>query len=735
MIDLVEREKELRASQTAMARLGRHFKAWPIAIAAAMVAYVVYVAGGMQATAPVDGVITGLRIARAVTIYRDARGIPYIRAAGERDAFFAQGFVQGSDRLFQMDLIRRYAYGELAEMLGPIQLASDEELRVYDVRDIVANQWRHLPPQDREDLTAFSNGVNAAMQSQPLPLEFRLLLYRPRAWTPRDSLAAAMALTISVDDTAENVLRRDALWRSMTPRQFAQTLPLSDSAYDVAADGTRYRTGQPSRSVSWLRAAVPSPPLAGSNAWAAGALRERSSRALLANDPHLSLSIPGIWYALEVRAPGLHAAGVTIPGLPGIVLGHNDRIAWAATNAMVSTVSLFEGHAPSRSRWKREIFHVRFSADTVKFYYRTRAEFAVGDAAGRITLERWPPYVDSRSAVSTIFALDRSRNIAQAVTALAAYAGPPQNFIIAAADGRVAYHLAGVVPNDPAWGRFVHPASDLKLSYAPIPFDRLPHVNASRKAVLLSANNKMYAPRYPYRLSPMFAPPYRAYRIAQLLAARHVYDVDYFQRMQLDVRSPVDAQFAHRLAAYASAHRGFLSRQQIGELASWDGSFSPGSNAASLERDLRSAIERSAISPYAPFDALRGTAVPANVAYDMQSASETNRPWRRAGEVAVLHPFGPIGFPFLNAAPFPGDGDRYTIRVQTPDITQSFRAVWVAGDWDRGGLSLPAGESGEFGSRHYDDLRNAWVVGALAPLPFSDAAVRRTARECLTLER
>jgi acyl-homoserine lactone acylase PvdQ len=151
---------------------------------------------------------------------------------------------------------------------------------------------------------------------------------------------------------------------------------------------------------------------------------------------------------------------------------------------------------------------------------------------------------------------------------------------------------------------------------------------------------------------------------------------------------------------------------------------------------LREAVERDGVSPDAPFDALRAASPSPQVLQDLTYAAnddvDTQR-WGSAGKVGVLHPFGPIGFPFLDGATMPGDGDEYTVRVQTNDLTQSFRAVWEAGDWENGGVSIPSGESGEIGSSHYDDLAEAWIRGRMESLPFSDDAVRRATRETLLL--
>jgi penicillin amidase len=439
---------------------------------------------------------------------------------------------------------------------------------------------------------------------------------------------------------------------------------------------------------------------------------------------------------VELRAPGLHVAGVTIPGIPGIVLGHNEHIAWASTNAVVSTLSVFRTGRLDNEHWKREVFRVRFSHDTVKYYYRTAREIAQNTSQGRV-LVRWRPYADRRSALTTVFALDRAKDVPQALQALQSYAGPPQNFAIGDTAGRVAYHLAGPIPDDPAWGRYAHAADELGKTFPAIPFDRLPAVAPTTQAIVVSANNKMYGKTYPYRLSAMFAPPYRAYRIAELLHARRRYDAEYFARMQLDEVSPADAEFAHRVARYAKLHPGFLPPYATVLLNKWKGRFSPQSRAATLEHTLRSAAESMSVTPYFAFDIAREPSSSAQYLDALRGAVRDAdiAPWARAGEVSVFHPFGPIGFPFLNGTQFPGDGDEYTIRVQTNALSQSFRAVWEIGQWERGGLSLPTGESGEIGSGHYDDLSRAWVRGDLQPLPFSDDNVLRSARSCLLLEQ
>ncbi len=733
----LERERSIRSLKRSVAsRILDQLKGLAIGTVVAFAAYATYVAAGVRASDAPQGTMRGLQIGAPVSILRDDRGVPHIRARSERDAFFAEGYVQAADRLFQMDLYRRYIYGQLSEMLGPIQLPRDEMMRAFDARDVVNREWRHLPARSRDDLQAFSDGVNAARSTLPLPLEFRLLLYSPRPWVPQDSLAVTLAISVSLGDSVEDVLRRDAIWRARGPAGYAGALPLSDPAYDVSTSGARESAPRSAAApvVSGLESERgPQAERFGSNAWAAGAAYTKSGRALLANDPHLTLSVPGVWYVVEMRAPGFHVAGVTVPGVPGVILGHNERLAWATTNAMAASFSVFEGPRAGGKHWQLERFHVRFARDAVKAYYRTASEFGVPAATRHsMVLVRWPPYTAGASAIETVFALDRAQNIGEAMKALAHYTGPAQNFVFADDGGRVAYHLAGPIPNDPVWERYVHPARDAHELFAPVPFAQLPFSGASRSQVVVSANNKMYGTAYRFRLSPMFAPPYRAYRIAELLHRQRGYSVRSFAAMQLDVESPADVEFAHRVAAYARERGELFSNDAIAQLMRWNGAFAPQSRTATFVHDLRSAADDSAPSPYWIFEAMRADRVPAELEDDWRqiAARDANGAqfWANAGAVQLLHPFGPIGFPFLNGGTLPGSGEEYTVHVQDDTLSQSFRAVWQVPDWDEGGLSIPAGESGRIGSRHYEDLRERWIRGDLEPLPFSDRAVERAAR-------
>jgi penicillin amidase len=694
-----------------------------------LVALATYVFAGMHAHASDSGDVSGLPVSAPVSILRDDRGIPHVVARTDHDLFVAQGYVEASDRLFQMDTLRRYVRGELAEVFGRGALSTDETQRAVPIRQIVAQQWQRLDPPTRSILLAFTDGVNAAMTRQPLPVEFRLLGYRPKPWTPQDSLAVGMATVLDLIDDWDAVASRDVVFRRGGLPLLNARFPFTDPCYDAPVmSGLAGMAAGPNckrRVAALLRVLGNLRPPIGSNEWAVGANRSRSGRALLANDPHLGLGIPGVWYLIDLHSPGYHVAGVSLPGLPAVVLGHNEHLAWGATAGTVTSLSLFEPPAHlDPSAWQTERFAVRFGSSRTQRYYRAQREFGLTTHERHFVLVRWNAYDDPLSPALTFLELDRARSIEEATTALAAFPCPSLNFALADTTGRAGYVLAGQIPNDPARGRWIHPAAELAKAYPAIAFTQMPKVAASRDAVVWTANNKMYGPNYRLALSPQFAPPYRAYRIAQLLRARGKYDVAYFEHMQMDVLSLPELELARDLApAIGRAY------PNLGEaLARWNGLMDGDSTTATVIEGLRLALtdRHTGRTP-----TLLGAGVTGDVIRALVPPSPA--PWRVAGAVPVFHSLSSLGINFLNGTTLPGYGDALTLHVQYPRYSQSFRAVWDVGNWDAGGMSVPQGESGEPGSNHYTDQAAAWTAGRMLPLPFSDGAVQRAAVRRQTL--
>jgi penicillin G amidase len=497
----------------------------------------------------------------------------------------------------------------------------------------------------------------------------------------------------------------------------------------------------------------------------------------LANDPHLSLRMPGVWYLSDLAAPGIHVAGATLVGAPGIILGHTQRVAWGATNGTVATVEIYrekfrsdssdeylDGTAWVKATHRSERFVVRWSQPVVRDYLRTRHGFIFATRGATGFAAAWSADLQRRSALSAFFELDRASSAADVVQALQHYPGPPQNFVFADVEGKAGYVLAGSIPIDSLWALRAH---DGPLSGAPItrdvPFELLPHVSPSRSAVAFTANDRVYGRGYPYRLTAYFEPPYRAAEIAQHLATRP-YSVESFSAIQADVRSiPERDLAAATVAALARTGTGNDPDMQsaVRELAAFDGRFVEDSRAALIAWQLRRSAGARLIALHLPpplaarylrsheglsvvvlLRALRERPhgwVPADD-YDafllgalhdalaaLRSAGRLGETWGQAGRRVARHPLSSFGWHGWDGTPFPGRGSGYSPHVQGLDITQSFRAVWDLGNWESGGIVIPQGESGQPGSSHYRDLAPAWLDGKLVPLPFDDAAVARAA--------
>ena len=743
-------------------------------LAVLLCALLVWLAGafaGLHAAAQTGGTLHASGLIAPVQILRDERDIAHIRASNDRDLFYAQGYAEASDRLFQMDLLRRFVYGELAEIVGRPALAADEKARTVQIRELAQAQWDSMNARDRTLVQAFSDGANAAMRAQPLPAEFRLLVYRPRPWKPQDSLAVGMATALDLIDPWDDVIARDKVARATGAAAAQDLYSITDPAYDAPVT-TRDAAPVPPLDPRAAHAAfaVPQREAIGSNEWAAGAARTAGGRALLANDPHLRLQIPGVWYLIDLRSPGMHVAGASLAGTPGVILGHNENIAWGATNGTVTTEVVYRDRLADATA-RHETFHVRFLPDTSVTYYQTRHGFVAQTDGTTAYAVDWNAVRTPLTALVAFEGLNRARTISGAIEALRRYPGPPQNFVLADRSGSVAYHLAGLVPQDPSWGLRVHDGSD--PAYPFVPFDRLPHVDASRGAIVFTANNRMYGRGYPYRLTAFFEPPYRARRIEELLNSKPRLSVRDFTAFQNDTLSLPERELARELLNAADRKHVRTDpalRPYLDAVAAWNGRFDPGATGAPVVREVAAAAAQ-ALAQYNAGQAQRtyGSTARPNLAANTEMVvlmrvlrerpagwwphsdyedlligalrqavgahgSRLLLPWGRYDPIAVKHPLSALGFAFLNGVTLPGNGDSFSLHVQNSRDTQSFRAVWDVGNWDAGGIVIPSGESGEPASGHYTDQSSAWIAGRLIGLPFTDAAVRAATQQSLTLQ-
>lgn len=697
-------------------------------------------------------VVTGL--SAPVTIARDTQGVAHVTAASVDDAFFGQGYAVAADRLFQMDLLRRFVAGELSEVLGPAALDADRAARVIMPRELARQSYAVMSADGRRALDAFARGVNAAMQNEPLPAEFNALVYRPRPWLPEDSLLVGIATILDLTHDWNDILVRQRVNDAIGEAGAEALNPLSDPYYDAPLAGTvapiTCRPPLRARATASVRAdALPAlarlrAPAEASNNWAAGGAHTKNGHAFVANDPHLSYRVPGVWHLVELQAPGLHVAGAALPGVPGVLLGHNERIAWGATNATVSTVTVYRESKSEVRDAGRERIEVRFGRPATVTHEQTRHGFVFFKDAHAAYAAAWVNARDPHSPLDTFLSLDRAASAPEAFAILRSYVGPPQNFVVGDVEGRAGYHMAGFVPNDGVWStHVVDGASVADAWHGYVPFDDLPHVDPSRDAVAYTANNRVWGSTERYRLTDSFTPAFRARRIADALLSRKRFSVDDFRRIQLDDLSLADRDFARAAVTYLRSKPApsGADRTSLQLLEGWDGRMSPDSRAATLAFRMRdAAVHRFAGAVLgdelgAAWIASVGTthATDALLCVLRSSALQLDRlgvsglagdvpPWREAGRTWLTHPLHAFGITALDPPSLAGDGDFASPKVQTPRFGQSFRAVWDVGNWSNGGIVLPLGESGRMSNAHAADQERPYVSGELLPMPFGAPA-------------
>jgi penicillin amidase len=612
------------------------------------------------APAPSSQTIQLAGLTAPVTVRRDGRGIPYIEAATEDDLYFAQGYATASDRLWQMDLLRRTARGELAEIFGTLALEEDKRRRLYGFARVSEESAARLPADARRVLDAYARGVNAfitSLEGKPLPREFIILGYRPRAWTAADTLVVGKIFAEVLTRSWQADIQRAAL-ADLAP-ELRRELIRDDSPLDVlmvGADANAPRVksktsrtmqnvfgneAEQARTVAALaeiealqrrtfaRVGLDLEEFAASNNWVVSGKRTASGKPLLANDPHLSASAPSIWYmthlALTTGARPLRVAGVTAPGVPGVIIGHNNDIAWGVTNFGPDVQDIFletfDPQDPTRYRtatgWekaivRREEIKVRkgiADASTKSEFFEvttTRHGPIVFESAGKRYALRWTALeASSEAELPAFYDLNRAQNWREVQAALSRYAGPTQNFVYADRAGNIGYYAAGRIPIRRDRGGSLpydgtKPDGDV-VGF--IPFGELPHTFNPPSGIIVTANNRLVGRDYKHFIGDEWAAPYRARRIHDLLAAEPKHTTETFRRILGDTYTLGGATFANATAkalreavmTNASTSTGAADAklaETISLFEKWDGRADAASLAAPLIAEMRTSFRR-----------------------------------------------------------------------------------------------------------------------------------------------
>lgn len=555
----------------------------------------------------IDGSLSVTGLQGEVRIERDAHGIPTIKAGSVEDAAFGLGFAHAQDRLWQLETHRRIGSGRLAEAFGPPALASDRFLRALGVQRAAAAQWQSVKGAERRGLEAYAAGVNAYLRQhlRARPPEFMLLGLQPEDWRPQDSLAWAvmMAWDLGGNWSAELLRLRlslklpvDRITELMPPYPGEKPLATADYAALFRGLGLNGELGK--------QALLAAPPSGiegqGSNNWVVAGSHTETGKPLLANDPHLKLTSPALWYFARLEAPGLKVAGATMPGLPLVVLGQNENIAWGFTNTAPDVQDLYleriKSDDPTQYQtptgWAKfdswdEVIKVKGGADVPITVRATRHGPVISDAGdvgegvtgpkGKPSYAlamRWTALDANTGTVEAGLAFNRARSVDEFIAASARYSAPMQNMVVADQAGRIAFVAAGKVP-------LRSPEHDLKgLVPAPgwearydwtgfLPADQTPREIDPPRGWIATANQRIHAADYPHFLTSEWAAPYRQQRIEQLLAAKPKHSIDSLAAIQRDELSLATLRLLPHLKAAKAEHP--LSAAAQKELAGFDG--------------------------------------------------------------------------------------------------------------------------------------------------------------------
>ncbi|MBS1853757.1 MAG: penicillin acylase family protein [Acidobacteria bacterium] len=683
-----------------------------------------------------------------VAVAFDAHGEPHIRAANLEDALFVQGYVTAQDRLWQMDALRRFAGGSLAEIMGQRFLESDQEMRRQRMRRVAEEGYAALSDADRAAFAAYTRGVNYFISTHldRLPLEFTLLNYQPRPWSTVDSLLMCLYMFRSLTTTWKDELIKSALL-AQGDRDKVQFL------YPTQGTGDQ------------------SP---GSNGWVLGGRHTASGKPLLSNDMHLEYSVPGIWYMMHLEAPGLNVAGVSLPGTPGVIVGHNQRIAWGITNLHFDVQDLYIERFDERSgqylfngqveqaRAEREIIQVKDRAPVEMTVWVTRhGPIFVAEDGKRMAL-KWSaaqpgmiqyPFLD----------VDRAGNWKEFLAAIGRLSGPGSNLIYADVDGNIGYHAAGMLPRRKGYRGDVpvDGSSGIFEWDGYIPFDELPSVYNPPSGLIVTANQNPFPRDYPYPVNGNFAPPYRYRQVRALLSAREGWRARDMMRVQGDLYSSFSDFLARQVvAAYDRRNQRTPGLEAaVTLLRNWNGQMNKELAAPLLitliYQHVRRAVVENASTANAAYEFNLAPVVverllrerPAGwfADYDqmllrsfvdafeegqrMQGRDVTR--WRYGAYLTipytnpVIHQLPLVGR-YFDIGPVEMSGSSTTPKQTTPTLAPSMRMTADTADWENSLLNITVGQSGQILSGHYRDQWDDYYHLRTYPMQFGKVQARTT---------
>jgi penicillin amidase len=802
-----------------------------------------------------DGSVKVAGLQQEVRVERDTWGVPHIRAASLADMVEAEGYVMAQDRLWQMDLLRRVAHGELSEILGDKLLPVDRRFRTLGFSRAAERDMAQMDAETREIMEAYARGVNRFIETHQnrLPVEFSLLQYKPRPWQPTDSLAISGYMYVTLTDRWESELARaQVIERAGADR--AHDLFAEDAAMDhfvigdpnIPNDGAKRANkhdddddndddddddmkpdtvlkaqagastgalppatfvdltsalasagqsfGQPndetlSASVQEFLRTTQNEIRSGlgSNNWVVSGAHTASGKPLLANDTHLELTVPSIWYELHLTAPGYNVKGLTLPGAPLVVIGHNDKLAWGFTNNGADVQDLyietFNPAAPDEYRVKGAWVKAQTLDEIIKIKNRPAVHFPVVITRHGPVMERdgdkgyalrWTA-TEPGGLSNTYNFLGKAKNWDEFREVMKKVWGPGQNAVYADVKGNIGYVMAARVPiRKKGHGGVPVPGDTDDYEWTGyLPFEQLPQAFNPDSGLIVTANARVVGPKYKPYLTDDWEEPYRTARIYDLLHDKHDLRVEDMLKVETDTYSFPHVFLSEQLllADKQVQPKDARAQQLISGLKDWNGIADANLAEVTFLEHVRLAALRILLQPYLgsetnlyqwrrttflqrvltdrpakwlptafkSYDAVLAAAADESVA-KMAEESKSERAadwtWKKFDELEMLHPLGREGLlkRWLSIAGKPQSGTRYSVRAATKEHGPAMRFVADLSNWDNSILLITTGESGQPGSAHYSDQFSYWYEGKPIVAAFSDKAELAARRHVLTLQ-
>lgn len=502
-----------------------------------------------------------------VVVVTDDQGVPHIEAKSDKDLYMAQGYVQAQHRLLQMELSRRQASGTLSELIGSALVEQDKYFRTLGLRRAAAKSYDLYSDEAKQVLDWFSDGVNAyieeAKENKKLPIEFKLIGADIEEWTPLDSLTIGKFMAYDLGGHWERQAFNYYLLHTYSTENAYELFPsypddgmtvIEEDELDLEESYSYLLNEDYVDVTNQFKHAVIPEPFNGSNNWVVSGDKTESGKPLLADDPHLGLATPSIWLQMHLKNDAMNVSGVIFAGVPGIILGHNETIAWGVTNTGPDVQQLYiershpdEDHIYQfEDEWEEaevipEPIKVK-GEDTIDYeVVETRhgpivSEFAEASAGDTAFSLSWTA-LDPTPELQAILEINKASNWEEFEKALENFHAPAQNFVFASIDGTIAYKANGKIPIYKEASNALLPLPGWDKDYELdeyIPFDELPKVINPDKGFIATANNKVTPNNYPYHISNVWAQPYRYERIFEVLDEKDTLTIEDMQNLQMD---------------------------------------------------------------------------------------------------------------------------------------------------------------------------------------------------------